>query len=263
MKPHFFGDDDARLYGIYAEARAAASQPRAVLACYPIAGEYMRAHRAFRQLTTLLTRKGVHVMRFDYFGTGDSLGDFDDASVARWRADIGAASAELRELSGASHVAAVGLRLGATMALLASEELPEIDQVVLWDPIVDGAAYVRELESKHVEEQTGRRGDASTSGMIGVNGFGLPRAVRDEIAAIDLRSWLPQRALRTDLVVSGDEPEWAAMRDHLAEVDVPHHYELSPSVGDWGEADEFGSALLPQQIIQSIVTCLTEAKSEA
>ena len=40
MKPHFFGDKSAPLYGVYDEPRGSTDGSLAVLACYPIAGEY-------------------------------------------------------------------------------------------------------------------------------------------------------------------------------------------------------------------------------
>lgn len=258
MKPHFFGPATEPLYGVYDEPRTTVPGAPAVLLCYPIAGEYMRSHRAFRQLTNLLSRAGAHVMRFDYFATGDSSGGVDGMSVERWKADIGAATDELRELCQAETVTLVGLRLGATLALLAAEGVDAVRHVVLWDPIVDGAAYVRELESKHVAEQQGRGGSTSTAGTIGVNGFPVTAQVRSDVSAIDLRRWAPARTFPVDLVVSSEKPEWSALRDHLATVPGGGRYELAPSAGDWGEADEFGSALIPQQIIQSVVARVME-----
>lgn len=255
MKPHFFGDG---LYGVYHEPRVDVASPTTVLACYPIAGEYMRAHRAFRQLTNLLTRSGAHVMRFDYVGTGDSAGDPDLGSVTRWRRDIGAALEELGELTGAATFKVVGLRYGATLAALAADDYAAIEQVVMWDPVVDGAAYVRELESKHAAEQAARGAAVSLAGTIGVNGFALPKQLRDEIGAVDLRRWTPNRAVRADVVVSSEQAAWSDLARHFKAVPVRGEYVVSPSAGDWGEADEFGSALIPQQIIQSVVGCLTE-----
>ena len=261
MKPHFFGGDRGPLYGVYAEPRIDTPEPPAVLACYPIAGEYMRAHRAFRQLSNLLTRKGAHVMRFDYYATGDSFGGLEDMALDRWREDIATALEELQELCGISRVKLVGLRMGATLGLQAAESLEAIDQVVLWDPIVEGSPYVDELEAQHVGDKRARQENESTDGVIGVHGFPLPRALRDEIRSLDLRSWSGTRPPRVDLVVSQEGPLWSALRDHLASLPNGGVYSMSASVGSWGDADEFGSALIPQQIIQSVVDCLLKEDS--
>jgi len=261
VKPHFFGDKSAPLYGVYDEPRATTAVSLAVIACYPVAGEYMRAHRAFRQLTTLLSRAGAHVMRFDYSGTGDSSGTMAEASVSRWKSDIRAAVSELRALCGAAKVKVVGLRLGATLGLLAAQDEQLIEHVVMWDPIVDGASYVRQLEGSHLAEQTGRNAAGRVDGTIGVHGFGVTRNLREEMAAIDLRRWTPRAGLRVDAVVSSEEPSWLAFRDHLATLRTPTGFEISPSAGNWHEADEFGSALIPQQIIQSVVARIVEKRA--
>ena len=63
-----------------------------------------------------LAAQGWHVLRFDYFGTGDSAGEFDEADLTGWEADIEQALDELLDMAGARKVALVGLRLGATLA---------------------------------------------------------------------------------------------------------------------------------------------------
>lgn len=254
MKPLFFGAAEAPLYGVYHPPRSESGAAKAVLACYPVVGaEYMRAHRAFRQLTSLLTRGGAHVLRFDYFGTGDSWGEGDQVPVARWLEDVRAGIAELRELSGADTVTLVGLRFGATLAALAGGEDPAVEQVVLWDPIVDGAAWVQELEAVHLAEQRGRKGPMTVETTIGVHGFPLTPSQRDELAALDLTRWTPSRSVRTDLVVSSEKPTYDALRAHLATLPGGGRYQHSPSAGNWDESDAFGSALIPQQIIGDVV----------
>jgi pimeloyl-ACP methyl ester carboxylesterase len=259
VKPHFFGDPVQRLYGVSEEPRVTVDDPPAILVCYPIAGEYMRAHRAFRQLTNLATRQGAHVLRFDYSGVGDSWGEAEDGRLDRWTKDVRAAVEELTALASVRKVRLVGLRFGATLAALASADLPQVDQVVMWDPIVDGEGYVARLEDIHAAEQAGRGLAADTSGTIGVHGFGVGADLRSEISRVSLMNWEPGEGIRTDVVVSSEEPAWLGLRDHLAGKMHGGRFEVSPSLGNWDEADEFGSALIPQQIIQSVVSCLMRA----
>jgi alpha/beta superfamily hydrolase len=80
MTPLLFGSADAPLYGVH-HAPQAAPQRTGIVLCYPFGQEYMRAHRACRQLAMLLAKKGYHVLRFDYSGTGNSSGDVDSASL--------------------------------------------------------------------------------------------------------------------------------------------------------------------------------------
>ena len=65
--------------------------------CYPWGSEYIHAHRALRQLATRLSMAGFHTLRFDYFGTGDSAGEMEDADLGVWEDDIETAIEELKK----------------------------------------------------------------------------------------------------------------------------------------------------------------------
>ncbi|HWO17374.1 MAG TPA: alpha/beta hydrolase [Kofleriaceae bacterium] len=121
-----------------------------MLLCNPFGEEASRAHRIFRVLATQLERAGFTAMRFDYSGTGDSGGESTAASLDDWLADIGLAAERLRSVSGAPRLVVVGLRLGATLAALAAARgAVAARHLVLWDPVVDGGAYLRELAVQH------------------------------------------------------------------------------------------------------------------
>jgi pimeloyl-ACP methyl ester carboxylesterase len=96
-----------------------------------------------------LAADGRHVFRFDYYGTGDSSGEFETTTPDDWLADIGAAVKELQAISGVRRVRLAGVRLGATLAAKAALELRLVDRLVLWDPIETGAAYLRQLRDTH------------------------------------------------------------------------------------------------------------------
>ncbi|MDW3681310.1 alpha/beta hydrolase [Cupriavidus sp. CV2] len=126
-----------------------------VVLCNPHGHEAMWSHRAFRHLAGDLAAAGLPVLRFDYPGTGDSAGtDADGEHIAWCVHGILAAVATLREQAGVSRVVLCGLRLGATLAVLAAEALAarEPDAVaglVLVAPVVSGRAYLRELRALH------------------------------------------------------------------------------------------------------------------
>ena len=127
-------------------------QPRgtAVLLCNPFGEEASRVHRTYRVLATQLERAGYAGLRFDYSGTGDSLGESSEATIDAWVGDIVTAAERLRAVSGATRIAVIGLRLGAALAMLASARGDlRARHLLLWDPVVDGAAYLRELIAQH------------------------------------------------------------------------------------------------------------------
>jgi uncharacterized protein len=255
VNPFFFGSSDRALYGVYTPPKVRGRRQTGVVLCYPFGMEYMRAHRAFRQLSTLLNREGHHVLRFDYYGTGDSAGDGVDGSLEQWTGDVESAVDELRDTTSLEQVSVVGLRLGGLLAARASTRRRDLDRVVLWDPIVDGAGYVREMMDQAVPSAVGAA-DPGSRETVGVTGFPLTERLRAEIGGEDLTRLEGWSARETLLVVSGERPEYTALKDSWKARGVRGRYRLVPSEGNWAEGDRFGSALIPQAIIQDIVNSL-------
>jgi amino acid adenylation domain-containing protein len=149
----FFGPGQS-LFGVYFPAPKPGDT--AVLVCPPVGTEYVRAHFVLRKLATTLARQGVPVLRFDYFGTGDSLGENLEADCARWKRDIADAARELVKRSGAKRVVAVGVRLGGTLLVDCAAQLG-LSRVVLWDPVLSGAEYLDDLRHRHAAYMKGVR----------------------------------------------------------------------------------------------------------
>jgi uncharacterized protein len=107
-----------------------------VVICHPIGNEQIFAYRTMRLLAARLVQAGFHVLRFDYFGTGDSYGDTGEGDLASWCGDIETAIEELREITGATKVNLAGLRLGANLsARVAAYRPKDVSKLVLWEPL--------------------------------------------------------------------------------------------------------------------------------
>ena len=247
MNPFFFGRSQQPLFGIYHPAKGN-DRGMGVVLCPPIGQEYMRTHRALRQLALQLAKAGLHVLRFDFSGLGDSAGDNTDASIAAWSDDIATAIDELKDSAGVRTVSVVGIRIAAAMACLAARERSDVDSLVLWDPVVAGADYLAELLAL-----ADVPGHAPAGETIGVTGFALTAAFRSEIAGIDLCAVARHGAKRTMLVVSEERADYARLRAHLAAWHAPSTYACLPSGASWDDAEQMGAVLLPQAIIQAIV----------
>jgi pimeloyl-ACP methyl ester carboxylesterase len=136
MTSFHFGSRQRRLFGYYEPAHPDVGKVRAVLLCHPMDNEQVFAYRTMRQLAARLVRAGFHVLRFDYFGTGDSYGDAGEGDLAGWCGDIATAIEELKEMTGATKVNLVGLRLGANLsARVAAHRPKEISKLILWEPL--------------------------------------------------------------------------------------------------------------------------------
>lgn len=138
---------EAALYGALHTPHRASSE-RAALICAPIGHEHVRTHFVLNQLARRLVEAGMPVLRFDYFGCADSLGESQDASLGRWCRDIADARLELAHRTGARSIVAVGVRLGASLLFETRDHL-EFSGLVLWDPVLQGASLRTELARMH------------------------------------------------------------------------------------------------------------------
>lgn len=141
--PFFFGPG-SELFGLYHAVPGRAT--RAALLCPPWGQEQIRCHRLYRQLANALAAEGCAVLRFDYYGTGDSAGTSAEVDWDRCIADTWAAAEELRARSGVKQIVAFGARLGGSIALAAATRA-QLADVVVWDPVVDGCAYMQQLDA--------------------------------------------------------------------------------------------------------------------
>jgi len=136
------------LFGCHHLPQMSPAKTCVVVLCHPIGQEYISSHRAFYLIAVRLSQAGFHVLRFDYFGCGDSNGDFEQGTLLQWTTDIHTAIGEVQNRSGLTSVCLIGLRIGATLALKAAGECPHSKSIVLWEPILDGKLYLRELDQK-------------------------------------------------------------------------------------------------------------------
>lgn len=256
MNPFFFGRSERPLYGCYHAPKADMRAAGAVI-CPPIGQEYMRTHRALRQLALQLNKGGAHALRFDYSGIGDSAGDNTDAAVDAWLADIGSAIDELKDTAGLKQVSLVGIRLGASLAHLAAAGRTDIDAVVLWDPVVRGREYIDELfslEGGSPQADAGAQGLAASA--VGISGFALSTDFRRQIEAIDLLAPISAGPRRIFQIASEERAEYLRLRDHLQANPAFIGYACIPSGGSWVDLEQMGAMLLPQAIIQHTVKSL-------
>ena len=166
----------------------------------PLGYEYWSTHRSLRTLAETLAGAGWNVLRFDWDGTGDSAGEVSDPDrVAAWRASLAHAVAAMRE-AGVEHVALVGLRLGATVALFNAEALG-IDDVVACAPVT-GKRFVKELKMLGIVDP-GKPGGLMYAGLM------ISPGTASDLEGMDPRKIFP-RISRTLLVIrsGADSASW-------------------------------------------------------
>ncbi|WP_106348540.1 hypothetical protein [Antricoccus suffuscus] len=137
-----------------------------VLLCASVGEEEHNAHETFRELAYALATQGIASLRFDYHGTGDSMGSWTDPGrVEAWIGSVQTAHESLREI-GVSKVAAVGMRFGASLVTAATQRgLIDLDALVLWDPC-GGKSLLREGQARRPSQREPAAGAADTPGYL-------------------------------------------------------------------------------------------------
>lgn len=186
-QPFHFGDPGRTLFGM--RHPAATTPHAAMLVCAPLLQDGIRCHRSLWALAEALALAGTEVLRFDWFGSGDSGGDHVDIGLDGLLADLRVARAFLDTAPGGLPVRILAYRSAAlpVLAHLAGPSVEPVD-LVLWDPQLVGRATVSEWRRQHVMQvrETGRypRGGvvAERNELLG---FDVDPAFLDALAGVD------------------------------------------------------------------------------
>lgn len=129
---------------------------RAIVMCHPLGEEKLWSHRVFVSFARELAAAGFVVLRFDFRGEGDSDRSFEQSDFESRIQDTRLAVATVRELHpSVTDVTLLGLRLGASVAAAAAADRNDVSRLVLWDPVVDGAAYMQTVLRMNLMFQMG------------------------------------------------------------------------------------------------------------
>lgn len=265
MRVFHFGDSGRRLLGtLHAPARPR-PRPAGVLLCNPFGEEASRTHRTYRVLATTIERAGYAAMRFDYSGTGDSSGEAEDATIEAWVADVATAAAELQSTSATRRVVAAGVRLGATLAALATVRTGvRLRHLILWDPVVDGRAYLAELAAKHRTYMRTESEGWQDSLQISDEGFpvealGTPisPALTRQLASIDLSTEAVEADHVTVILTTPVTPQLERFIARLPP--APATKVVSVALGEaWTSDAALNASIVPMEVIRTIVARLEE-----
>jgi uncharacterized protein len=258
VEPLYFGAAMEPLFGMHHRPSGGPEREAAVVLCPPHGHEHIVSHPAYRQLASRLAAAGFHVLRFHFFGCGDSAGACEDGRPSRWLADITRAMGELRLRSGTSRIFLVGCRLGATLATLAGADRGDVRRLVLWDPVISGSNHAAELADRHramlrrSHVDPGR--DPTMRAQDEVLGFAFPAGMRRELEAIDLLHLDRRPADHVLLIESRKESR--ELRQRLESLGTRVERRLLPTEDLWTWIEDV-SFLVPHRILEAIVAWLS------
>ena len=150
LKSLHIKSDNNRLYAVIhsPSENCKTIRSHAVVICSPIAHEHTASYWAVRQLANRLSKLGFDVVRFDYFATGNSTGLSQQLTLKTCAQNIVDVAQFLLKKSDCEKVSLIGLRLGAMLASMSAKSLSP-DQLILWDPVIDGERLLTQLATMH------------------------------------------------------------------------------------------------------------------
>jgi len=258
MESLFFGPSSSPLYGVYHAPNASVFAEKAVVLCYPGGHEYMRIHRAYRQLANSLNRLGYHVLRFDYFGVGDSAGEHDVHSMERWSEDLGLAIEELCSLSGVKRVDLIGLRLGALLAAQEASKNKYVKRLVMWEPMLSGQVFIDEMIAFIDRKGSSESDFFESSGALHFHGYTFSSAALESIGSLKLDQFQWTNKPKVMTLSALDASSTLPIESSLGEqLDCYNHVHVD-GLKDWNLLDAIGGLFLPMDSVTAIVNWMSE-----
>ena len=214
FEPFWLGAAPRHLYAALHGAPGATG----VLLVPPLLHELPRSRRFLAEVAHEFAEMGFPCLRFDFHGTGDSSGDSDALDFASMQRDLDLAAEALRTRTGVARIAVVAWR-GSALAV--QEWLARggrAQAVVLWEPIWDGASWLRELigtdAGERAERPPPRHGIPRISDPADGQLMGFAASPR-------LRSDLQRSRLHEDIAASANgAPVFALVRADLQTLPV-------------------------------------------
>lgn len=130
-----------------------------VLMCHGLAGHKTGRYRLYVHLAERLSKLGIASLRIDFRGSGDSEGNFSDATIGSEVSDAMLALDYLRHRPDVdpSRIGIFGRSVGGTVALITAQKSRPIKSLAIWSPLYDGKQWEslwNYLHSPEIDEET-------------------------------------------------------------------------------------------------------------
>lgn len=212
--PFFLDLPSKRLFALLFNPAPTAVKQGVILHCPAFAEEMNKSRAMVVAQARAMAAQGFTVLVPDYFGTGDSEGDFSATSWQIWLEDMRFCQQWLqRQYS--DEIILWGLRLGALMALeLAS--LSDTTTLILWNPVLQGEQFILQflrlrlansmIYGNNKEKLADLKLQLEQQGYIEVAGYQLSQALFEQLGDIKAKALkLPsvKKVLWTDVTTNG------------------------------------------------------------
>lgn len=263
LQPLYFGPPQRTLFGLWRTAADGSSDAAAMTVAPPLLQEGISTQRALWWLCEQLGAAGVASLRFDWYGSGDAGGGAQQMTLDGLAQDAAEAMAWTQGRA-PRRVRTLALRSGALGVLLAASRAAGPVDVVLWEPVLDGAPLCDAWKRMHEAQVAG----------VGRYPFVMPVPGEDDLLGFDVdASFL--RALHgfdagtlalppgSRLLVTGWEPQPGvqAWIERLAGAGVEAEW-WPLETGDapaWDDPMQFENQLFPRRGVAKLAARLADA----
>ena len=186
LKPLFLQGPSGHLFVNVYSAENSPKVTSWVLFFPPFAEEMNKSRPMVSRMAREMASAGYNVVIPDVYGTGDSEGDFSQASWEIWKPDI-AFLLDWLQQQGAQSIICWGLRTGCLLAAdvasnLTQAKLALVKQMVFWQPVLNGKQYIAQflrlrvaaaMMSGDKESVASLRDELAEAGFLEVAGYRL------------------------------------------------------------------------------------------
>jgi hypothetical protein len=170
-------------------------------------------------------------------------------TITHWVEDVALAIREGLDVSGSATVRLLGVRAGALLACAAARFAPDVQRIVLWDPILEGTEYLEALRraqtalsDRHLQLSRAERRSAAPE----YAGYTLSNRMVEEFRSLGAGTYSAVSAVALHVVntsASAVFPVGDAART------------VAPFACDWDAVSD--ELITPRPVLECLVTCLT------
>jgi len=193
VKPLFIKSIKGNIFALYHPPKDGRALKGNILFIPPFAEELNRSRHMISHQARRFAAMGYGVLILDLYGTGDSEGILEDASIDIWQKDILAAMSWLSETAPAPLIF-WAMRSGALIAAdLIQKNQGLTDLLILWSPVTNGEKFINQFKRIKLAGQASKatsseitRENLSSEDIIEIAGYGLSQKMIHDFSALAL-----------------------------------------------------------------------------
>lgn len=174
-----------------------------VILFHGFTGNKCESHFLFTKFARRLCKEGISVLRFDFYGSGDSEGNFYEMTLESEMED-GVKAVEFMksiERIDKEKIGVVGLSMGAVIGTFVSFKFPEIKAVALWSPLAFPKIIKKKILTKKLKEKILNNGKVYIPGI----GHYLSKEFFDSLEKISIEKFAENYKGRVLIIHTKDD----------------------------------------------------------